>query len=561
MLMPVLIAQALSSCSLIDEPEEALEERNVAVSIAFTVAQSAKPQTRMADKVLQINSQPYRGIQDVRIIPFALSNPENGVQSTDNPKVFAISGLPGTDGYSYDKTSIASPSWFYYYNKCSFMTGTNAALFYGRAIPESGGEAVNGSIIPHFPVNMAPANTYFELEQMYTESSAPSDANDIATYLTRIARATDWSTTTDSKLRAFYLNFIGQGNLGNYALMAGSKTSVTAYVNDLKEKISALDDSDIKTAILAAIDAGSVTVNYPASLGLPDGAAALKWDNEAMVDNAKGGFVAQTVTTTEAAINSITRFVYPAELYYFGNSRLLTSNEDVSNTVYNSSSTWNEVLSKYPYTSPVSGNTKAVAMEDPIQYAVARLQMTLEEPPTSLTLKDAKNTTVTYSQTKMPLKGIIIGGQHQVGFDFKPLEPEEGMSADFDLRFVYDSQVSGTEANTLVLQSHLNEKVNIILEFENNTGSAFMGKDGIIYNGTKFYLIGEIDPTSKTDVSADKRRVFTQDQTTLVTMKFIENSLKNAYNVVPDLMSPRLEIGVKLVSKWVQTEPTNVPLD
>jgi hypothetical protein len=44
-------------------------------------------------------------------------------------------------------------------------------------------------------------------------------------------------------------------------------------------------------------------------------------------------------------------------------------------------------------------------------------------------------------------------------------------------------------------------------------------------------------------------------------MQFNANSLKNAYNVMPDLLSPRLEVGVQLVDKWTQTYPTAVPLE
>ena len=547
LLMPVLMVQALSSCSLIDEPETYSDEP-VMASLAFSLSESAKSRTRQSDIVLQLNDN-YRGMQDddVVIIPFILDNPDNGVQSDDSPKAIAVEGL-SDDSYEKKNTNPKSWSWFYYYDKCWFMRGTNAVLFYGRAIP-AGGKAINGSIIANYPADRAPKNISFKLEQMHFGNDVPEGAQAVATYLTNIARATGWSTTTDSRLRAYYLNFTGQGNQEN-VILAGSSASVTAYVNDLKAKISDLPDSDIKTAILTAIGTPNLA-KYPAN-GMPDGAAALKWAEH------EGGyaFVPQTITTTEAAINSITRFTYPAELYYFANSRLYTSNEEVAKTVYSETTSWDNVLTNYPGRSPVSGNTQAVAMKDPVQYAVARLKMTLEEP-VGITLKDAKDQTVTYkdgTNVKLPLTGIIIGGQYQVGYDFKPNAEDE--------RFIYDSQVSGLEANTLVLQSKEGEKVRVILEFENNTGSAFVGKDGIIYNGTKFYLIGEeIDPASKPGSGPEYGRVFTQDYTTVVPMKFDANSLKNAYNVMPDLLSPRLEVGVQLVDKWTQTYPTAVTLD
>lgn len=548
LLMPVLMVQALSSCSLIDEPETYSDEP-VMASLAFSLSESAKPGTRMTNDVLQLSNN-FRGMRDVMIIPFIVDDPGDGVQSDDSPKALAVEGLSEDH---YEKTE----SWFYYYDKCWFMRGTNAVLFYGRAEPVVG-KANNGSIIADYPAGMAPANISFKLEQMHSGEGVPSGAQDVATYLTNIARASGWSTTTDSKLRAFYLNFTGQGNQEN-AVLAGSSTSVTAYVNALEAEIDKLPDSDIKTAILTAIGTPSLDP-YPVANTLPDGAAALMWNSEAVVDGVKGAFVPQTITTTEAAINSITRFTYPAELYYFANSQLFTSNEEVAKTFYSSTETssWEDVLNRYPGRSPVSGNTQAVAMKDPVQYAVARLKMTLVEP--SVTLKDANNQTVPYKAgtvVELPLTGIIIGGQHQVGYNFKP----QGTQSDVDMRFIYDSKVSGLVANTMVLQSYDGEKVRVILEFKNNTGSAFVGKDGIIYPGTKFYLIGEeIDPASKSGSTPQYGRVFTQDYTTEVTMQFNANSLKNAYNVMPDLLSPRLEVGVQL-DKWTQTYPTTVTLD
>lgn len=566
MLMPVLMVQALSSCSLIDDPE--IDENSpVEASLAFTVSSAVRATTRMADEVVQ-KSNNFRGIQDVKIVPFAVDNVTIGVQSTDLPKVFRIEEV-STDTYSKNYSEFDYYSQFYYYDKCFFMRGTNAALFYGRAIPVTG-KANNGSLVANYPADMAPANISFSLEQMYSATDDPSRAQAVASYMTTIARATGWSTTTDSKLRAFYLNFTGQGNQEN-AVLAGSSTSVTAYVNALKTEIEKLPDSDIKTAILATIDNTPSPAQYPVANTLPDGAAALRWDSEAVIDGVKGAFVPQTITTTEAAINSITRFTYPAELYYFGNSQLYTSNDEVAKTIYSSATSistqttaWNKVLEKYPGRSPVSGNTQAVAMENPVQYAVARLQMTLDELD-GKTLKDGKEGSITYYQTTMPLTGVIIGGQHTVGYNFKPTGTYNSAnpgSTDLDLCFIYDSQVSGLTTNTLVLQSPDNEPVTVILEFENKTGQAFVGKDGIVYPNTKFYLIGQkLDPKDKSTVAAIKDRVFTQDHTTVVTMKFDVNALGSAYNVMPDLLSPRLEIGVQLVDKWVQTEPTSVQLD
>lgn len=75
---------------------------------------------------------------------------------------------------------------------------------------------------------------------------------------------------------------------------------------------------------------------------------------------------------------------------------------------------------------------------------------------------------------------------------------------------------------------------------------------------TKFYLAGEVDPADGTggDTSA-VGRVFTQDHTTTLNMKV--TSLAKAYNVVPNLLSPRLELGIQLVL-WTSTTPEEIVL-
>lgn len=76
---------------------------------------------------------------------------------------------------------------------------------------------------------------------------------------------------------------------------------------------------------------------------------------------------------------------------------------------------------------------------------------------------------------------------------------------------------------------------------------------------TRFYLIGMIDPADKKEEGKDyTNRVFTQDYTT--TMSMSVTSLAKAYTCMPDLLAPRLEVGVQVVTKWIQATTTNVEL-
>ena len=163
----------------------------------------------------------------------------------------------------------------------------------------------------------------------------------------------------------------------------------------------------------------------------------------------------------------------------------------------------------------------------------------------SPTLSDAKNEVVLDADmAHLPLTGVIIGGQHTVGFNMKP----QGAQTDVDGRFIYETTV---DATNLATEGYKTSTL--------KTGQAFTGKDGTVYPETRFYLIGMIDPADKKEEGKDyTNRVFTQDYTT--TMSMSVTSLAKAYTCMPDLLAPRLEVGVQVVTKWIQATTTNVEL-
>ena len=242
---------------------------------------------------------------------------------------------------------------------------------------------------------------------------------------------------------------------------------------------------------------------------------------------------------------------------FFTDSPIRTSTTEVPKSTYENASTtktWSVFLNdNYQGSQYVTTETKAVAIVNPLQYGVASLQLKLTGM--SEGLRDAKDNPVEDADMEhLPLTGVIIGGQHTVGYNMKP----QGEQTDVDGRFIYEKNIiSGDSISTLVLQSYDNEKVPIILEFQNNTGNSFTGKDGVVYPGTRFYLIGMIDPKGQgTGVYAG--RVFTQDHITRMSMNVA--SLAKAYTCMPDLLAPRLEVGVQVVTHWIQVTTTNVEL-
>jgi hypothetical protein len=99
-----------------------------------------------------------------------------------------------------------------------------------------------------------------------------------------------------------------------------------------------------------------------------------------------------------------------------------------------------------------------------------------------------------------------------------------------------------------------------------NNGKDFVSNNGLVPTGTKFYLIGTIDLNATsgvtkrnyvgTETAIDK--VFVQDYYTTVTAT--ATSLKNAYNVIPDLRAPKLELGLSVNVTWNPANTYSVTL-
>lgn len=543
----------MSSCT----DELVLEDNptNQQYDLVFSVGRQAG--MRMASDVVQAEDEAFRGLQGVLVIPF-MTEGNVDVTTTDEPLIGSSSGTQN------DKVAGRN---YYYIENCPLSRGTNHVLAYGQAatLTNKTAPSLNGKLETTLVNRIVPSDITFSLTSIRDNDDAPEGALALAYYLSEIARTPEWSTTTN-ELKDLYLDFIHADPEGT-GMLPGSAAHITAYVAVLREKVVALkahfdsvsdeEGSVMCTAIMDKIDDTELNAclsnGYPSgvgSIGLPDGAAALRWTGN--------GFSVRTQTTTLDNINGIIRYTYPAELWYYVNSAIYTSIQEVTKSTY-SSLPWNDLLTTYfQANGSVNADTKSVAVEKPLQYGVGRLKMTLT--PIEGTWNDTKGISFNYDATNLPMTAVIVGGQHTVGFDFKP----RGEQSDVDTRFIYDTEVGTTgTVNTLVLQSYDGEKVPIILEFQNNTEHSFAGKDGIVYPGTKFYLIGMIDPadaTNKDDanVATVKERVFTQDYTTLVTTTV--TSLANAYSCLPDLLQPRLEIGIQVQTQWIQSTPTTVKL-
>ena len=565
--MTLLTLAALTGCSDNDGLTVS-DDRPVVAALSLSVLPRTGGATRMSGDVVQATSGTFRGLQSLRAIPFAT---QGKITINDRPKAYDTQGLRSEE---YQKTSTS----FYYFETCSFTAGVSSFLVYGRAQTAVGTDGLpqdkprNGSLVATFLGDGSPAGISFTLDPIWDSTEVPADGIVMEDCLTDIANARvsyqgyiyNWRNAPDTKLRAFYLNFTGQGSQNN-ALIAASTANVQRHLSDLRVKIAALTfaagtiDALLCQAIIDAIDKNLALLpaDYPASVHLPDGAAVVRWNGT--------GFQTETTTTTLANISSLRRYAYPAELYYFANSRIKTTTRDDRRNYYSSESSWDNLLNQYEYDNgTVTNNTTAVAIKEPLQYAVGCLQLSFKS--FSGTLDDADGNAVPCNSTSFPLTGIIVGSQRPVGFDFVPTT-----ASDVDTHFIYDSnpvatngqqlylgQPGASTTNTLVLQTCDDETVTLILEFQNNSGLAFTGLNGVVYPGTRFYLTGSVEP--KTVPQADyEKRAFTRDFTTHVGITAA--SLAKAYNVTPDILTPHLEIGVSLTPQWTMATPANVRLD
>lgn len=486
--------------------------------------------------------------------------------------------------------------------------------FYGSLIANiEGGKTAGIPQAGHF----APSTLTFEPEPIYSQTAVPEEATLLGLYLTWIAEAQvgnySWKDLEDSETNAnqrwlhnLFESFVNKDitveNSEEFNVLAGSAANVRAYVKELYAKLQdKLSSSDLEAnsnekslvdnivyrithyskdfgthnlTINLNSHTGDISLsgcdNYPRNLGLPDGAAVLLW-----AQNNNGGyeFIPQTETTTVANICSMDRYAYPVELYYRANSTIKTSNTALTSTDYAGKTAWSggeenkNVLDLYKSGTAVTSNTKAVAVVDPMQYAVARFCANLKAETS--TLEHRGEVPVTIGEKSFPVTGIIISGQNPVGFDFVPETADNGEDQEY---FVYDrylnngqplyltsTETTTNPIQTLLLQTKDQEDISVILELQNDSDQDFKGESGVVYRGTKFYLVGKLSLKDVTGTEDYKKRVFTQDYTSEVTM--VVKTLANAFNVMPNVQSERLKVSVEMNLKWIQAEPESIEFE
>ena len=510
---------------------------DLALSVSTTAGNSSATTRLAADKVQA--SGIFRRIQDLKAYALNSGNTQQGF---------------------YTNLTRVSGTQHYFSNQIDLSIGTNRFLCYARAIPGTDAQPYkNGAVTANYNETDYTQNTFEPVQIAVSSDSkvqaAYSNADAMAGYLTDIAKASDDTEWTTSEL---YTSFISQGQN-----IAGSSANLKALVTQLKSVLNMTPalSSSVKNAVMGKIGDETnintklfVNTPYPASIGLPDGAAAVRWNETEQKFDA--------VTSFKFGTNSVdhTQFVYPPELYYYIDSPIKTATSSLENKYSNAA--WSYVLAKYTSdNATVSSSTRSVAVKKALDYAVGCLEVYVKAEGTNLSdnADETENLNVDISTHDFTLTGIILGGQYKQDYKFTPIQAQTPSNT--DEKFIYDKDVPSSTSSivlsteyltttpvyTLTFQSKDNTPVNIVLEFMNK-GDAFTGEDGLVHQNTKFYLVGQLPIVSneQSNQSDFHSRVFTKDYKTTINLNI--QSLRHAYNVVPDLNTAAYSIKVDNVA-------------
>lgn len=517
---------------------------SLALSLKSPGELPAQQTTKMTTAITQDGSG-FRGIEEVYVIPFRTASATpviDGTARLGSRNVLIRNSTIETNGLVANNNS-------HLYELVTLPQNMNRVLVYGKSIDDGvvstkQGKHKNGVLIPYGLENPeATGDISFGLESVLSadESTAIGQiADNMIAALNGVVEVLQSSNDADllSFLDVFaYENEISACSYQTlYRLEQSILGALSLYNGTNSEAINAIM-ARLSTLEAALNAAGS---DFPAVYGIPEGSIGMWWNGHRFVKLLNG---------VNISLVPDLLYCYPPSLWYYANSTIKTSaNENVREQYKPQNATWGDILSKYTDGVSVTASTKSTAIVDQMQYGVALVEFRF------LALDGSAS-----AASGCPLTGIIVGEQRDVDFSFSPKTSATS-------RFVYDNYVSGiTLGNTsqyvqvLVLPTSVDQSVHFAMEFQNNTSSSFPCQQGTVRPGCKFYMAGELKPAEgyKPAGSPDLG-VFSSDYKTTVNVKV--TNLSHAYNSVPDLRDPQLEIGVAAEIDWIQVEPGGIKL-
>lgn len=543
-------AMTFSACSSSDDvendPNPTFDGKAVKTQFAISIPAGGQ-QTRVAGGTVQSGgATDFRGLSNIRLIPFSATV---GTAFENDAILLADIGKTG------DLNNNAK-----FYSDVAVPIGTTRFLFYAEATPFSADkdngalEAANDDLttgllegkniddfkFKHKQINST-ANTNIQgylvgiLDAVVGSFNGLTDPNDVAA-LDNLKKTKVGSSSAIKAVMKDIYNTVSTG--------------ATAVKTEIEKYFVPSSDFAYKTDATGYVTNAD---NYPGYLGIPEGAAQVKYNND-------NNSFAYEITGAEQQFGT---YVFPASLYYWVNSEIGAGNATHSKDWTGSTTAdWNTFVTSstnYPDNS-VSSTTQSIVLKSPVQYAVSQLVYNVKfgEGPILDKASHPVDVLNGSGNANFKLKGILIGGQKAVDYKFVQLSGETE-------RTIYDASIGGTlqdvttatDGNnyySLTLQTEKraenanegNQKiVSIALEMVNNSGAAFTGKDNeIIPDGGTFYLRGEL----RTKSGDPNEYVFEQDHKTVANITI--SSLASAEYTIPDLRKTELELGLYVDLKW-----------
>ena len=545
----------------INNPTNIPEQETVKTQFAISIPTSGKQAgTRMDPNGAPGNGE-FKGIKDIHLYPISTALDANNFVTSSST---ITAPIELTNISAFDQKGSGDNSFNgKVYADVAIPVGTKAFLFYGEITNEEGGD-----LTPSYGTTGNPSNISFSLVPIQTKTFSEINtdekgANVLAALngIIGVLAAQEAAAAAVPHASATHLNELLQSF---QSLKAGSANSVRTFVQNVYNQLtnigttySATTYTDaVKNKIKEYFTEGGTSPNntltwttpntFPNNIGLPDGAIGLSCATNTFSFASVSGNQPELIT-----------YVKPASLFYTVNTPIHTSTAaQVSN--YASKTSWAQVVALYTETA-VSSATRGVVLDNPIQYGVGRLKSQVVLSSNSLKANNANGvgeTDVTAPAAGYPVTGILIGNQKNVTWNFEPTgatpytiyDPVQTGGAS-----VKASTTASAANYTLALQTEKDEVIQVVVELVND-GDDFYGKDSqLIPTGSKFYLAAQLDPIHGTTYAAGnvtKNRVFCQDVETTVTFTVGTNSLKNAYNTIPDLRSPQMELGLSVNLDW-----------
>ena len=546
--------------------------------------------TRMDENVVQAENTAFRGIDDIRLLCY---NTNNTVPSESDSKVGDIIEIKTSNSNFTEKTDefaqceeIRVPidtDHFGFYASASVsdpMTSHEAKMQYGivEAVGLNRSSYQNNSGIRFRPVRICTSEAPLGGSAKGQALLALLNALMSTTVTTAAAPNDKWSTANSIYLNEAYKRMTQLTTLSSFNVQTMLTTiyrmaDIVLQADELlvpdnqgMELAQAIVDKIAACAIVTTSEEGHVVElkeeyqGFPMDLGVPAGAARIKWDAE------RGEYVdGLQAYGQNLNVLSINDYAYPMNLRYQIFSDILASDQleikpdpDNQPETYNEYASWEAVVDAYEshQAKPkVSNTTQSVIMKQQVEYAVGRMAIRSRIVPTG-NLTDANGETVEPPAGGYTLKGYIIGGQTEVGYNYEPLN-ETGLKE----YAIYDSYLGGAEQKVkrtvidyapvdyiLGLSTKSDKMINIAMELVND-GEPFQGADGVIAHGATFYLVAQLDPNGEySNLSQDQ--IFNRDYATKVDLTITGTGLAKATYGLPDLNVPHPTVGLSVNLRW-----------